>query len=113
MTALPRTPAASAAARPSCEQPVVQRGVDLLVDGQRVGDDQRRTVGAEVGPSAHDRGDLLRRLHRGVDREAAVGQVEAREPVGAHADHGDAQRLEPLERGADVEDRLHARRTRR
>jgi hypothetical protein len=34
-------------------------------------------------------------------------EVEAREPVRAHAEHRDAERLEALQRGTDVEDRLH------
>ena len=43
------------------------------------------------------------------DGEAGVREVEAGEAVGAVAEHADVERLEPLERRADVEDRLHAR----
>ena len=45
-------------------------------------------------------GDLLGRVDPRVDREPGVAEVEAREAIRAHAQHGHAERLEPLEGGA-------------
>jgi hypothetical protein len=44
-----------------------------------------------------------------VDGVATVGQPKRGEPVGAEHEHGDAERLEPLQRRRDVEDRLDTR----
>ena len=47
--------------------------------------------------------------HPPRDREAGVGEEEARETVGAVAEQGDVERLHALERRLDVEDRLDPR----
>ena len=109
VTSLPATPPASAAVQRVGQHPVVQGGVHLLGLGQRVGHDDGLRE-AQAAPGALDRRDLLRRVHPPRHRVAGVGQVEAREAVGAEAEHRHGQGLQPLERGAHVEDRLHARR---
>ena len=87
------------------EQAVVQGGVELRGLRQRVGDEDPAGQVQRVG-GAHHVGDLPRRGDRVVDRVAAVGQPERGEPIGAEDEHGHAQRLQPLQRGGDVEDRL-------
>ena len=90
------------------ERGVVDGGVELTLGGQRVGDQDPGTAPERV-VGGHHLGDGRAVGDRPVERLAGRGEPEAGELVGAVADHGHAQRLEPLEGGGDVEDRLHAR----
>ena len=85
----------------------MQGRVELLGLRQRIRNQDPARERERVG-GLHRRGDLLRGGDRVVDSVAAVGQPERREAVGPEHEHGDAQRLQPLERGADVENRLDA-----
>ena len=89
------------------EQLVVHAGIELGILGQRVRheDAARQSEGVV---RTHDVGDLLGAAHGAVHREAAIGEPERREAVRAKHEHGDTEALQPLERRADVEDRLDA-----
>ena len=107
VTALPVTPVAVQQGQALGEGPVVQRRVELLVDRQRVGDDQRRRACTPCSSrAASTSATCSGESSRPVQVEAAVGEVEAGEPAGAVADHRDAEGLQPLQRRAHVEDRL-------
>lgn len=87
----------------------MQPGVQLFVLRYGVGHDQRGLGAAQRVLGTHHLGDLPGRGHRPVDRLARTAQVEPGERVRAVAEHPDAQRLQPLQRGRDVQDRLHTR----
>ncbi len=89
------------------EQPLVQCGIHLLVLGQRVGHDQAASGRPQRFAGVHHGGDLGRRVDPPLDAMPRVPQVEAGEGMGAEAEHGDAQGLQPFQGCAHVEDRLH------
>src|SRR3954449_10738178 len=86
---------------------VMQDRVELLLDRQRVGDDDgaRRQLAA----GGEDGCGLLGVLHRPVHGRPGVGHVEAGEGRRPVPDGPDRQGLQALQGGRDVEDRLHAR----
>ncbi len=108
VTALPRTPADSAARERAGERPVVHGRVKLLVGRQRVRHEQRGRV-AERVPGRHDRRDLLRRVEAPVKVLAGVGEVEGGEAVRAVPGDRDPEGFQALQGRRDVQDRLHAR----
>lgn len=98
---------------PACVQrlgqhPVVQGGIQLILLRYGVGDDQRRGGPAQGLPGPHHLHDLLGRTHRPVDGLARTAQIEAGEVLRAVAEHPDPEGLQALQRGRDVQDRLHA-----
>jgi hypothetical protein len=82
----------------------VQRGVQLLVQRQRVG--HHDGPGRQGTPGGEDGRGLRRIGHRPVQRRAGVGDVEPGEGRRPVPDDGDRQGLQPLQRRRDVEDRL-------
>jgi len=91
------------------EDAVVQRRIELLRDGKGVGDHQA-AAGVVQGPVvAHRLRDLIGRIDLPIERKARVVEVEARELARAIAEHRHVQRLEPLERRADIQDRFAPR----
>ena len=90
------------------DEAVVEHRVDLSRLGQRVGQDDAGRVRAEERAGVGDGRGLRRGLHPPRDGRAGVGEVEPGEPVGAVPQHRDRQRLQPLQGGGHVEDRLHA-----
>ena len=109
VVALPRTPCGRrggerlrrARGRAARDRPARSSGSGLAIDDRAVAEPQ-------PGLGAHHRRDLLGRVDPPRHREAGVGEVEAGEAVGAVAEHGHVERLEPLQRGLHVEDRLDA-----
>ena len=87
VVAPPRTPCAAAAASALGEHAVVQLGVDLLVRRQRVGDDDRAPPSPSPAWIRMTAATSSGRVDAPRDREAGVGEVEAREAVGAVAEH--------------------------
>ena len=108
VTALPRTCAASAAARPSCSSRSCRAGSTCSSGGQRVGHHDAAVVGAEPGPLCHHGRDLLGAVDPPVDAVAGVAEVEARERRRCRSRGRHAEGLQPLQGGGHVEDRLHA-----
>jgi len=84
-------------------------GYALLRGGQGIRHHDRALLGADRRARVQHGGDLLGAVHPPGNRKARVVQVEAREAVRAVAEHGHAERLEPLQRRRDVEDRLDPR----
>ena len=95
-------------AQPVAQQPGVQSRVDLLVRGERVGQDEAAVVGRQVLARGQHGGDLLGGVDAPVDAVTGVAEVEAGEGIGAVADDRDAEGLEPFQGGRHVEDRLDA-----
>ena len=81
-------------------------GVELAIGRHRIGEQQPRAP--EMAVRQEHRRRLLGARHRPVEREAALASIEAWELGGPVADNGDAQGVEALERGPDVEDRFNA-----
>ena len=108
VASLPATPCSSAAGERVDEHAVVQGRVHRLVRRERVGHHDRLPE-PQLATGALDGGDLGRVVHAPRHRVPRVGQVEAGHPVGPEAQDRHRQRLEPLQRGAHVQDRLHAR----
>ena len=107
VTSLPATPARSAAAIPSSSTRSCTRGraARPRAAGWPPAPRARR---CQVRRSPHHGRHLRRGVHPPPDRMARVREVEARETIRAVAEHAHVERLQPLERGPDVEDRLHA-----
>ena len=82
-------------------------GGDLVLDRDRVGDDQRRRRGRGPTWRAITAATSAGASTRIGAREAAAARVERRELVGAVAEHRHPERLERLQGQADVEDALH------
>ena len=108
VTSLPETPSRGQLGQSGRDEPVVEDRVDLSRLGQGVRQDDARRVRAEERAGVRDGRCLRRGLHPPRDGRAGVGEVEPRELVGAVPQHRDGQRLQPLQGGGDVEDRLHA-----
>jgi hypothetical protein len=106
---LARHPLRARQLEPFGEHPLVLLGIELLLHRHRIGDEQRGGH-AQLVRGGHRRRDLLGPVDAPIEIEAAVGEVEAREAIRAPADDRDAERLQALERRADIEDRLDPRR---
>ena len=108
VTSFPTTPRAASSVQPLGEQPVVQVRVQLVRGRHRLGQHEAGPAGQPAVRPPH-RGDLAGSSTRHGHREPGVAAVEAGEGVGAVAEHRHRRGLQHLQRGRDVEDRLHPR----
>ena len=99
-------PLAFASATASAMRASIACGVDRLVLGDRVGDQQ--PAGADFALQPDHAGEVVQAVAAVVELEAARAGVEGREFVAAEAADGDAVRFEIFERLVDIEDRLGA-----
>ena len=107
VTSLPRDARRPRPRRPVAQHAVVQLRVELLV---RSGLATTTAAGApERVARAQHRGDLLRASRPATAPGSPSRPGRSRGTRRSVAEHRDVERLEALERGADVEDRLHAR----
>ncbi len=105
VTAAPRDAGGLGVGQRTGQHGIEGHGVELVVGG-----DRHRQQHAGVGPAAvgqHGR-DLGGRLDPVRHPQPRRPRVERREPVVAPAEHGDAGRLEVLQRPGQVEERLGA-----
>ena len=108
VTALPVIPSRARPARPSASTRSCRSGSSCSSTGSglatTIAPGASPSVPVRAVPSAISSADV----QRPVQVEAAVGEVEAGEAAGAVTDHRHAQRLQPLQRGTDVQDGLHS-----
>ena len=111
VASLPVAPARVRRLQPRGQHAVVQRrGSSCSASRQRVGDhDRRGRAPSSVAGAQHRRRPRSGESTRHGTGKPESAEVEAGEAVGAVAEHGHVERLQALERRADVEDRLHAR----
>jgi len=105
---LARDVASGGALQPLLEHLMMQVGIQLRVHRQWVGHHETRCDVQRLA-GMHDVRDSIRTVHGPVETVAGVREVEARKRRGPVADDPDVQRLESLQGGAHIEDRLHSR----